>query len=174
MAKHRRVMTAVRYPPVLGHIPALPDNALSWLAGELGSAERRATREIAERDDLAEIAGHTFVVAPVSRETIDALVAFEAEGEDRETVATSPDAGTDQDYGYGPSVGVTCRPNRPRCDIGQQPVHGLDIVALARRQGEGHGIAQGIDEGVELAGRSAPAASDGLVLAAFLRAPAPC
>ncbi len=61
-----------------------------------------------------------------------------------------------------------------RVDIGLQPVHGVDIVDLTRRQDEVHGIAQGIDEGVELAGQSAPAASDGLVLTPFLRAPAAC
>ncbi len=65
-------------------IPALPEHTLIWLAGELGPAERRAMREIVERGDLAEVNGEQFIVAPVSPETIDALAAFEAEGEDRE------------------------------------------------------------------------------------------
>ncbi len=55
-----------------------------WLAGELGPAERRAMREIVERGDLAEVNGQAYLVAPVSAPTIDALAAFEAEGEDRE------------------------------------------------------------------------------------------
>ncbi len=65
-------------------IPALPDDALSWLAGTLGPPERRTMREIVERGDLAEVDGEQFIVAPVSPATIDALAAFEAEGEDRE------------------------------------------------------------------------------------------
>ena len=65
-------------------IPALPEGALSWLAGKLGPAERRALREIVERGDLAEVHGEFYLVAPVSPATIDALAAFEAEGEDRE------------------------------------------------------------------------------------------
>ncbi len=58
--------------------------ALPRLAGELGPAERRAMREIVERGDLAEVNGQAYLVAPVSAPTIDALAAFEAEGEDRE------------------------------------------------------------------------------------------
>ncbi len=65
-------------------IPALPEAALSWLAGTLGPPERRAMREIVERGDLAEVDGQSYLVAPVSAPTIDALAAFEAEGEDRE------------------------------------------------------------------------------------------
>ncbi len=41
-------------------------------------------REIAQRGDLAEVDGKHYLVAPVSNATIDALSAFEAEGEDRE------------------------------------------------------------------------------------------
>ena len=33
-------------------IPALPDDALSWLAGTHGPPERRAMREIVQRGDL--------------------------------------------------------------------------------------------------------------------------
>ena len=62
-------------------IPALPEHALIWLAGELGPSERRAMREIVERGDLAEVNGEQFIVAPVSPTTIDALAAFEAEGD---------------------------------------------------------------------------------------------
>ena len=70
---------------------------------------------------------------------------------------------------------VSLAGNKSVCaGIGQQLVRGVDIVDLTRRQGEIHGIAQGIDEGVELAGQAAPRASDGLVLTPFLRAPAPC
>ncbi len=65
-------------------IPALPDDALSWLAGALGPPERRAMREIAERGDLTVVEGRSYLVAPVSAPTIDALAAFEAEAEDRE------------------------------------------------------------------------------------------
>ena len=65
-------------------ISVLPDKTLSWPADELGPAERRAMREIVEAGDLAEVDGQTYLVAPVSSETVDALAAFEAEGEDRE------------------------------------------------------------------------------------------
>ncbi len=41
-------------------------------------------REIAQGGDLAEVDGKHYLVAPVSNATIDALAAFEAEGEDRE------------------------------------------------------------------------------------------
>ena len=65
-------------------IPVLPEHGLSWLAGELGPAERRAMREIVQRGDLAEVDCKRYLVAPVSNATIDAMAAFEAEGEDRE------------------------------------------------------------------------------------------
>ena len=66
------------------HIPALSAEALPWLTGDLGPPERRALREIAEHGDLAHVDGQAYLVAPVSTPTIDALAAFEAEGEDRE------------------------------------------------------------------------------------------
>ncbi len=65
-------------------IPALPESQLSWLAGKLGPVERRALREICETGDLIEQDGKKFLVARVSEPTIDALAAFDAEGEDRE------------------------------------------------------------------------------------------
>ncbi len=66
-------------------VPALPDPAaLSWLAGKLGQAERRALRQIVEGADLIDVHGRTYLLAPVTAETIDALASFEAEGEDRE------------------------------------------------------------------------------------------
>ena len=80
----RRDMLAPKTTPRPEFIPALPGEALTWLAGDLGPSERRAMREIVERGDLAEVNGEQFIVAPVSPATIDALAAFEAEGEDRE------------------------------------------------------------------------------------------
>ena len=80
----RCTMLAPKTTPRPEFIPALPEHALIWLAGELGPVERRAMREIVERGDLAKVNGQQFIVAPVSPETIDALAAFEAEGEDRE------------------------------------------------------------------------------------------
>jgi hypothetical protein len=64
-------------------IPALAQDQLSWLAGELGPVERLAMREIVERGDLIHVDGVTYLVAPVSARCIDGLSAFEAEGEDR-------------------------------------------------------------------------------------------
>ena len=58
--------------------------ALPWLTGDLGPPERRALREIVERGDLAHVDGQAYLVVPVSPATLDALAAFEAEGEDRE------------------------------------------------------------------------------------------
>ena len=65
-------------------LAGLPAGALPWLTADLGPPERRALREIVERGDLAMVDGQAYLVAPVSPETIDALAAFEAEGEDRE------------------------------------------------------------------------------------------
>ena len=62
--------------------------------GGLGPPERRALREIAEHGPLTVIEGQFFLVAPVSAPTIDALAAFEAEGEDREDdLCDEPDPG---------------------------------------------------------------------------------
>ncbi len=71
-------------------LPAIPDDLLSWLAGELGPDERLAMREIAERADLIHMDGETYLVAPVSPRCIDALSAFEAEAEDREPEPLEP------------------------------------------------------------------------------------
>lgn len=65
-------------------IPAMDVTGLSYLASKLGSAERRAMREIAERADLIEVGGKRFVLAEVSDATLEALATFEAEGEDLE------------------------------------------------------------------------------------------
>ena len=51
---------------------------------------------------------------------------------------------------------------------------GLQFVGLPLAQREGHGIAQGIDEGVNLGRQSAARAPDRLIFAPFLRAPALC
>ncbi len=67
-------------------IPAMEGHWLSWLAGKLGPPERRALREIVETGDLVKENGHTYLIARVSSATIDALAAFEAEGEDREPI----------------------------------------------------------------------------------------
>ena len=61
-------------------------------------------REIAERADLETIDGHTFIVAPVSPETIDALAAFEAEGEDREN-DLEDEPGQDGEPSFVPPTG---------------------------------------------------------------------
>ncbi len=71
---------------------------LPWLTGDLGPPERRAMREIVQEGDLAMVDGQQFIVAPVSGETIDALAAFEAEGEDMEDEPVE-DQGDD-----GPSI----------------------------------------------------------------------
>ena len=74
--------------PRIEFIPALPDDALSWLAGSLGPPERRAMREIVLQGDLAEVSGQQYLVAPVSPATIDTPASFEAEGEDCELDAS--------------------------------------------------------------------------------------
>ena len=61
------------------------ETALPRLASKgFVSAEHRALREIVERGDLTHVDGQAYLVAPVSLATVDALAAFEAEGEDRE------------------------------------------------------------------------------------------
>lgn len=79
----------------LASLPAIPDEILSWLAGELGPDERRAMREIAERADLLQVDGQTYLIAPVTPRCIDALAAFEAAGEDRESDPLEPSIGGD-------------------------------------------------------------------------------
>ncbi len=81
---NKRHMLIPKATPRAEFIPALPDDALSWLASTLGPPERRAMREIVQRGDLAEVDGQSYLVAPVSDATIDALAMFEAEGEDME------------------------------------------------------------------------------------------
>ncbi len=80
----RRAMLIPKPSSRYEFIPALPEQELNWLAGRLGPPERRAMREIVQGGDLAEVDGKHDLVAPVSNATIDALAAFEAEGEDRE------------------------------------------------------------------------------------------
>ena len=80
----RRDLLIPKSRPRPEFVPVLPEAALSWLAATLGPPERRAMREIVQRGDLAEVDGQQFIVAPVSTATIDALAAFEAEGEDME------------------------------------------------------------------------------------------
>ena len=49
-----------------------------------------------------------------------------------------------------------------------------DVVNLAPGEADREGIAQGVDDGVDLGGQPAPRAPDGVVLAPFFRAPALC
>jgi hypothetical protein len=49
-----------------------------------------------------------------------------------------------------------------------------EVRGVTSGQGEGDGIAQSIDEGVDFGGQSAAGPSDGLVAAVFFRAPALC
>jgi len=59
-------------------------------------------------------------------------------------------------------------------DVFDETRRGLQLVHLPLGQREGHGIAQGIDEGVNLGRQSAARAPDRLIFAPFLRAPALC
>ena len=61
--------------------PAMGDDWLSWLAGELGPADRKA---LCENGELVLVDGDPVLVAPISAATFDALAAFECEGEDLE------------------------------------------------------------------------------------------
>ncbi len=83
----------------------LSEKALPWLTGTLGPPERRALREIAQHGDLTVIEGRSYLVSPVSETTIDALAAFEAEGEDREDdLCDEPDHDDERDYLHAPFV----------------------------------------------------------------------
>ena len=64
--------------------PALDPTNLWWLAGQLGPPERLALREIVETGDIVFHNRHPYIVARVSRATLDAIAVFEAEGEDLE------------------------------------------------------------------------------------------
>ena len=55
--KRRQDMLIPKSQPRPEFVPALPEAALSWLAATLGSAERRALREIVQAGDLAEVEG---------------------------------------------------------------------------------------------------------------------
>ena len=57
---------------------------------------------------------------------------------------------------------------------GQKCVGAVQIMGLARRQEEADGIAQSIDQGVDLGAQAAFAAADRLIFAAFFLAPALC
>ena len=61
-----------------------------------------------------------------------------------------------------------------RVDLIQQRFSLAEVGGLPGRQREADGIAQSIDDGVDLRGQSASGASDGLVFAVFFRAPALC
>jgi hypothetical protein len=55
-------------------------------------------REIVERGDLIHVDGVTYLVAPVSARCIDAMAAFESEGEDRvNDLCDEPDANAEPD-----------------------------------------------------------------------------
>src|SRR5258705_4710565 len=75
-------------------LPTAP-HELSWLAGTLGDAERRAMREIVQFADVITVNGHKFLLAPVSDKAIDALASFEIEAEDRELEEDACPAGDD-------------------------------------------------------------------------------
>ena len=65
-------------------LPVLPDTSLRMLMGRLGPPERKAMREICDGGDVLLISGEAWLLAPVSRATLGALAAFEADAEDRE------------------------------------------------------------------------------------------
>ncbi len=102
---NKRAMLIPKTSPRPEFIPALPEHALSWLAGKLGPAERKAMREIVQGGDLADVEGRVYLVARVSPTTIDALAAFEAEGEDREFNLCDEEE-TDCDLGYAQTFGL--------------------------------------------------------------------
>ena len=101
----RRFMLIPKPREQHAYIPPLRDNELSWLAGRLGPADRRALREIAETGDLVTQDGKTYLVARVSSATIDALAAFEAEAEDRENdLCDEPQVDDEPDFDNEPSI----------------------------------------------------------------------
>ena len=61
-----------------------------------------------------------------------------------------------------------------RIGVLEQRRSGGEIVRLTRRQHQGIGIAEGIDERMDFGGQSAARPADGLVFAPFFRAPALC
>lgn len=65
-------------------IPAMSDSELGFLTGQLGPADRKALREICEQGSVYMCDGRRYIVAPLSDDALDALAAFEAEGEDLE------------------------------------------------------------------------------------------
>ena len=116
-----RVLTGDRGRVAPGFLPAVPDHVLPWLIGELGPVERLAMREIVERADLIFVDGMTYLIAPVSPRCIDALSAFEAEGEDRvNDLCDEPDedhepgADDEPDQDNEP-VGTSDEPSFPDC-----------------------------------------------------------
>ena len=77
--------------------------------------------------------------------------------------------GLDQAVGVVGLVGE----QSPHVDIFDQRFGLSQIAGLAWRQGEGHGIAQSVDQSMDLGGQSAAGSADGL-LTVFFRAPALC
>jgi len=91
-----------KHAPKRGFVPSLPQDQLSWLAGRLGPAQRAPLRQIAQNGDFLTVDGRTYLLAPVTAETIDALAAFETEGEDREC-DLEDEPGTDEEGAAWPT-----------------------------------------------------------------------
>ena len=84
LQKHERHFAAPKRRPKWRPFPAIPEHALPYIAGQLGHAERKALRNIAETADLLFVEGQPYLLAMVTEATLAALAAFEAEAEDRE------------------------------------------------------------------------------------------
>ena len=76
----------------------------------------------------------------------------------------------DQRVGVIALVGEEC----VRLDLIEQRHRLCDVVRLPRRQRQRHGVAERIDDGVNLGRQPAAGTADGLVLAIFFWAPALC
>lgn len=83
---------------------------------------------------------------------------------------SSPRQGPDQGVGVIGLVGQ----EGLRTDFNQQRLGLAKVGRLSGREREGDRIAQSIDDRVDLGGQPAAGAADGLVFAAFFRAPALC
>ena len=98
-------------------IPPLAHHELSWLAGELGPPERLALRHIVETADLLDVGDSgTWLLVPTTTALLDALAAFEVEGEDRENDIEDEPQSDDE-----PSIGGSTTEDRELDECDHEP-----------------------------------------------------
>ena len=98
--KHERHFACPK-PRKVEAIPVIPENGYPFntMIANLCPNERRALREICESADVLMVDDRPYLLAPVSKRTLDALAAFEADIEDAENdLCDEGDEGEELDF----------------------------------------------------------------------------